>query len=739
MGIFSAIHNIFTRSAINRERVPTIMQQEAAECGAACLAMIMAYYGRWVSLEILREQCGVSRDGSKANNLLAVAEEYGFIAKGFSMGIDELHDLPFPFITFWKFNHFVVIEGMNDEKVWLNDPATGPRIVSMDEFNKAFTGIALAFEPGEEFKPGGSRPSLISVISNNLRGVRKGLFFAILTGVGLLIPGIIVAGANRIFVDDILVKGEEAWLIPLLAGLGISALFSGFLTWLQKYALVRTETALGTMLAVRYFWTLLKLPLNFFSQRYAGDVANRMAQAERMASLISSGLAPALIGVIPILGYGLALFFMDYVVALYIVGAASLALVILSVSARNLEDASRRSINDESKLYGMTMQGLSMREDFRASGTEGMFLNRWYAAQGEVLNATHDMTNRSGLLNESAGFFIACVSVVVLVAGGLRVMDGALTIGMLLGIQALSGMFTGPVMGMVGVGGQLQSIRGISERISDTLNAEDDDAEKIIAGYNASESEEPVEHEPDDPELAEVPLALQNVSFSYSPMMPLVINDFTLNMAQGSRIALVGSSGSGKSTLGLLMTGLREPTEGQVHIYGTQLKDWPVGLLRREISYVDQNVSLFEGTVKDNITLWDETMPEANYVRAAQDALVHDIITSRPGGYQARLIEGGRNLSGGERQRLALARALAVNPRIMVLDEATSALDPVVEKAVMDSVRRRGCTCVLIAHRISTIQDCDIICVMDQGRVVEHGTHNQLMAQGGLYKELVEH
>ncbi len=745
MILLTWLRNLLFGSPLNRRRVPTIMQQEAAECGVACLAMIMARFGRWVGLEPLRETCGVSRDGSKAASLLKAARLHGMEAKGFNVDIRGLRRLPFPCIVFWKFNHFVVVEGMGRSRVWLNDPATGPRVAGMEEFDKAFTGVALAFEPTKEFRRGGSRPGLLSVIFGNLRGGRKGLIFALLAGTGLLVPGILVAGANRIFVDDILVKGEQDWLIPLLTGLGTCALLTGVLTWLQKFALVRTETALSATIAVRYFWTLLSLPMSFFSQRYAGDIANRMSQAERMAGLISSGLAPALIGMISILGYGLALFFMDYVVASVIVLVSLLALVTMTLSARSLEDASRRSVNDEAKLYGLTMQGLSMREDFRASGTEGMFLGRWFAAQGEVLGAEQETTFRGSLLNETAGFLISIVSVAVLVVGGLRVMDGALTIGMLLGMQALASHFTSPVLNLVGVGAQLQSIRGISERLSDTLNADTCEGSTscshdavLVADQSFEQREEVDEEREADPDYDTTPLVLRNVSYSYSPMTPTVVSDFSIRVGLGARVALVGPSGSGKSTLGHLMVGLKDPVQGDVMVFGTRLNEWQRSKLSREVTYVDQNVCLFEGSIRDNITLWDDSMPEENYVQAAQDAMVHGIITSRPGGYAGRLLEGGRNLSGGERQRLALARAFAVNPRLMILDEATSALDPLVEKSVMDAVRRRGASCVLIAHRISTIMDCDMICVLDRGRIVEFGTHQELVKKNGLYRQLVE-
>ncbi|KJV09947.1 hypothetical protein VZ95_08225 [Elstera litoralis] len=714
-----------------RAGVPTIMQQESVECGATCLAMVLAYYGRWVSPEELRELCGVSRDGTQSSSILRAARSFGLIAKGFSKTTADLANLPLPMILFWNFNHFVVLESISEKGAWINDPATGPRRVSMEEVDTAFTGVVLAFQPTEAFTPGGSRASLFSVIAANLATVKTGIIFAVLAGIGLLVPGIFTAGSYRIFTDEILVSGRSTWLAPLLVGLGIAALLAGALTWMQRQAQSRTETALGASIAVRYLWTLLGLPLSFFGQRYSGDIVNRLTQADRMASLIATGLVPALIGLVPILGFGAALFLLDWVLASIVVSVALVALLILSRAARSLENENRRSLNDEARLHGITLQGLSMRDDFRAAGTEALFMRRWQGAQAQVLGAEQRIAERSGLINETAALLLALAGIAVLIVGGVRIMDGALSIGLLVAAQALIGRFTGPMINLVGVGARLQSIRGISDRLNDALNYAERHAKPLPGGAETAAAR-----------LAALktaePLRLTDVSFSYNPRGAPALERLSLSVPVGGRIGLVGASGSGKSTLGRLIVGLVAPSEGQVEIFGHPLTDWPETQLRSQVAYVDQHIGLFGGTIRDNLTLWDESVPEEQYVAAAQDARIHDFISSRPGGYASVLMENGNNLSGGERQRLALARALTINPRILVLDEATSALDPVTEAAVMEAIRRRGCTCIVIAHRLSSIMDSDMILVMDKGRVVETGSHQALITKGGLYAALVE-
>ncbi len=714
-----------------RKGVPTIMQQEAVECGATCLAMILAYHGRWVSPEELRELCGVSRDGTQSSSILRAARSFGMTAKGFSKGPADLTSLPMPMILFWNFNHFVVLESISERGAWINDPATGPRWVSSEELDTAFTGVVLAFQPTEAFAPGGTRPSLFAVITANLATVRPGIVFALLAGIGLLVPGIFTAGSYRIFTDEILVSGRSTWLAPLLVGLGLAALLAGVLTWLQREAQARTETALGTSISVRYLWTILGLPLSFFAQRYSGDIVNRLTQADRMASLISTGLVPALTGLVPILGFGAALFLVDWVLASIVISVALLALVILSRAARTLENENRRSLNDEARLHGITLQGLSMRDDFRAAGTEALFMRRWQGAQAQVLGAEQRISERSTLLNETASLLLAVAGIAVLIVGGWRIMEGALSIGLLVAAQALIGRFTSPVIGLVGVGARLQSIRGIADRLNDALNYAERHAKPLPGGVETA-----------DARFAALktaaPIEIIDVSFSYNPRGGAAVERLNLSVPVGGRIGIVGASGSGKSTLGRLIVGLVPPSEGRVEIFGYALEDWPETQLRSQVAYVDQHIGLFGGTIRDNLTLWDDSVPEEQYVRAAQDAQIHDFISSRPGGYGSVLMENGNNLSGGERQRLALARALTINPRVLVLDEATSALDPATEAAVMNAIRRRGCACLVIAHRLSSIMDSDMILVMDKGRVVESGSHQALIAKGGLYAALVE-
>lgn len=712
-------------------RVPTIMQQEAVECGAACLAMVLGWHGRWITLEELRDLCGVDRDGTKASNIVRAARSLGMVAKGFKKEIDELPELPLPAILFWNFNHFVVLEAFTlGGKARINDPATGPRLVGRAEMDEAFTGVVLAFAPGDDFVRSGGRPRLLSLVRQRLSGYGGGLALAIAAGVLLAIPAIFTAGFSRLFIDGILIEREMGWLPPLLGAMAAIAVLRMLLTYLQQSALLRTQTAMALNVLARQMWTVLHLPLGFFAHRFAGDIANRFMLVDRLGMLITGSLIPAAISSVALLIYGAALLILDPVLAAIVFICSLLALLVLVLSARGIENASRRMFNDESKLQAITIQGIAMADDFRTSGTEAMFVARWAAHQAKVVDAEQSSTFQSTLLSNAAFLITSLGTVAVLVVGGFRVMDGVITIGVLLAFQLLMFNFTGPLLSFVGVGGQMQQVRGLAERLDDIMDYSDHAARQ--ANNTPTRLEQAAAPKP------QASLSLRAVSFGYSPLDAPFIADFDLEIEPGQRIALVGGSGSGKSTLGRLMTGLVQPRAGAIEIGGQPIQSWAPSSLRRTIAYVDQSIGLFEGKIDENISLWDSTMPQERMIAAAHDAGAHAFITALPGGYTARLTEDGGNLSGGERQRLAIARALAVDPAILVLDEATSALDPPVELAIMDAIRRRGCTTVIIAHRVSTIRDCDAILVMDKGRVVEMGTHGKLMAHGGHYRRLVE-
>jgi ABC-type bacteriocin/lantibiotic exporter with double-glycine peptidase domain len=586
-------------------------------------------------------------------------------------------------------------------------------VVGRAEFDEAFTGVALAFAPGPDFVPKGTRPSLTGILARHVSRYRRGLLLAAVAGTLAAIPAIFLAGLSRVFVDGVLVQQRAGWLTPLLLGMiGIAAVRM-LLTYLQHILLLRTQTAMSVALLARQMWAVLHLPLSFFAQRFAGDIAGRFMLVDRLTGLLTGTLMPIAIGLVAIVIYGVALFFLDPILTFVVLTGSLLALLVLSLSVRGIENASRRMVHDEAKLQAITIQGVAMAEDFRASGTEGTFVSRWTAHLAKVV------------LANLAAAVTALTAVAVLVVGGFQVMDGVITIGVLLAFQLLMGNFTGPLLSLVGVGGQLQQVRGLAERLDD------------IVAYRTSQSV-PATPPGDAHSPQDASLALRRVSFGYAALDAPFIHDFDLEIASGARVGIVGGSGSGKSTVGRLIVGLVQPRSGTVEIGGMPLGAWHTAALRRSLAYVDQSVSLFEETISENITLWDRTLPEQRRIAAAHDAAAHGFITARSGGYAARLTEAGGNLSGGERQRLAIARALAVDPAILVLDEATSALDPDAESTIMDAVRRRGCTCVVIAHRVSTIRDCDLILVMERGRVIESGTHADLMQRGDHYRRLVE-
>jgi NHLM bacteriocin system ABC transporter peptidase/ATP-binding protein len=710
-----------------RVRTPNILQLEAVECGAAALAMVLAHHGRIVPLDELRVDCGISRDGSKASNLLRAARKHGLTARGLKQEPAALRTLRPPMVLHWNFNHFVVLDGFARGRVYLNDPASGPKVVTEQELDEAFTGVVLTFAPSPTFVRGGRMPSLFRGLRRRLWGALPGVFFVGLAGLALVAPGLVAAIFERIFVDQVLIRGLQHWAGPLLFTMGATALLTFGLTALEQAHLLRLENRLSLHGASRFFWHVLSLPSRFFTQRFAGDIANRVAINERVARLLSGDLANTVLGLVLVLFYGVLLFRYDVRLSILGMSTAAFNLVLLKVVSRRRVHLSQRVAADQGKWVGTTMGAMQTIETVKASGAEDDVFSRWAGHQAKVMHGAQQLQLSTMLMSAVSALLTAINLALIVGLAGMRVMDGHLTIGMLLAFQALLGGFLGPVDQMVSLGGAVQELKGNLVRLDDVLDARSDPA--LVREVSGPDSEVP--------RKLTGQIELRAITFGYSPLEPPLIKDLDLTLSPGCRVALVGGSGSGKSTIARLVAGLYQPWSGDVLLDGVPRGATPRESLIQSIAMVDQDICLFEGTVRSNLTLWDATTSEADVVAAARDAGIHQEIVARPGAYSAQVDEGGRNFSGGQRQRLEIARALAVVPSILILDEATSALDPTVEKLVADNVRRRGCTCLIVAHRLSTIRDCEEILVLDQGAVVQRGVHDELIRQPGPYRALI--
>ena len=711
--------------ARRKRRTPVILQMEAVECGAAALAILLAYHGAWVPLEELRIACGVSRDGSKASNILRAARRYGLVAKGYSVEPSALRHIPTPCILHWNFNHFVVLEGIDGKHAHINDPATGRHRVDIDELDRAFTGVVLAFERGDAFTKLGSKPQGARILLRELRQSRAAVVLLVLVSIALVVPNVVVAGFSKIFVDDILIQHMRSWLAPLLIGMTLTAALRAALTIIRQSLLTRLQAKLSVVMTSRFLWRVLALPIEFFTQRHAGDIASRVGANEQIARLLSNGIAANALSLMSVVLFAAAMAVYDVPLAVLCVCMSLLNVLLLRVVSRRRQELSYRLALEQGKLASATVSLVRTIETIKASGLEDDAFGQWAGLQAKTLNAEQQLGASAIFLDLIPTLLSGLMVATILGVGGFRVIQGSLTLGSLVAFQSLAASFAEPFANLVTYFGGLQTIKGSLERLDDVYKY-------------------PLQSQTgDDTAIGDVPpklagrIELRHVSFGYSALDAPLLADFSLAISAGSRVALVGISGSGKSTLGRLICGLYKPRSGEILFDGRRLTDIPAQVFANSVSYVDQDILLFEGTARDNLTLWDSTITEKELIGAAHDALVHQDLAARPGNYDCYVNEAGTNFSGGQRQRIEIARALVGNPSILVLDEATAALDPITEKAIDDNLRRRGCTCIIIAHRLSTIRDCDEIIVLERGQIVERGTHEDLLDRQGPYAKLV--
>ena len=711
-----------------RVKTPTILQMEAVECGAASLAMVLAYYGKWLPLERLRQECGVTRDGVNAKNILRAARRLGCVAKGFAGQPDVLRKKEYPLILFWEFNHFVVMEGVEDDTVYLNDPALGRRTVPWAEFLTSYTGVYLNIRPGQEFQPEGRPYSVVKVIAEKLAEDKWAVLFMLLLGLCMIVPGLAVPVMNQIFIDDIFSMKHPEWTQKLFLAMAAAALLSGAMTAMRATVLTFWQKKLTLADSSSFFWHVLRLPMAFFQQRFAADVASRIQYNEMNAEVLSGQAATAL------LDFFIALFYLallvQYSVPLTLVGVSVsfVDLAVLLYMRRNMTDLTMHIQQEKGKEYGVLMNGLMMIESVKSGGSEGDLFSKWAGYAAKALVADQEMKLWSMKLRLLPTLLAGLSGALVMTIGGFSIMDGAMTAGVYTAVNHLLEKFHEPIQKILLLSNVLQNTEMQMQRLDDVcrypidkLNYPDETQTTSFTGNRLSGAVE-----------------LRDVSFGYSPLDPPLIEHFNLRLEPGRWAAIVGASGSGKSTLAKIVSGLYAEWSGDILFDGVKRQEIPRAVLVNSIATVDQDVFQISGTVRENISLFDKSVPKADIVQAAQDACIHSDILRLAGEYEAEVSEGGLNFSGGQRQRLEIARALAGNPSILVLDEATSAIDPMVEQKVLENIRRRSCTCLLVAHRLSTIRDADEIIVLDKGKVAERGKHRELMQHDGPYRRLIE-
>lgn len=712
-----------------RKKTPTVIQMEATECGAAALTIILGYYGSFIPLEEVRTMCSVTRDGSNALRMLKAAEYYGLKGEGFSAEIKDLYDAPLPLIAFWNFDHYVVIEGFSKDGVFINDPEGGPKKISYEEFNGSFTGVILTFSPTEKFQKTSKEKEKTwrALLWNRFHLFKAPFFFSVWIGLLSIIPLLALTVLSQVFIDNVLIGKLQSWSAGILIGFAFIVVLMSAMSMVQQWIINRFTIKLSTLLSSQFVWHTLRLPIPFFLQRYGGEIASRIELNEEVAQSWIGALLPAIINIVFAFVFAVVMLFYDVTITFIGIAIVLLNLGLMACLYRSREDAYANYRQIEGKLTSFTINGLESVESIKAVGGEYQFISRYGGLYAKSLSTIQNMASADLILGTLSPFLSILGSLAVLVLGALRIIEGQMTVGEFVALQLLYSNFTNPALDLINLNQTLQLLRINLLRLDDVLRHPQDPSLEVEKNSTISSLDR-----------LRGDIEVKNLSFAYGPLDSPLLNNIDLEIPAGSTVALVGPTGCGKSTLVKIIGGLLNPRSGEVLFDGISSKQYPREVLTRSIGVVQQTPYLFEDTIEQNIGLMEFMPNENEMIHAAKDACIHEAIIERPGGYQAILEREGGNFSGGQRQRLEIASVLNRNPSILILDEATSAVDSMTERTILENVRKRGQTCLMITHRLKTIRNCDMILVMEDGEIVERGTHEELIGQSGLYQSLVE-